>query len=159
MRLQTYIFYSFNACACLSIKLTINQTIILIPTANYYRSRGELAKAEAFCALLVDFVGPEGDEARAIVRDIRSIAITRYQQRSASSANANSNSVNKSQQHQQQHQSQTLRSFTHTRTPEHRGFMPTTPGPGSAVSNQGTPSDFDPDDMAGHLSMSSDGGN
>ena len=49
--------------------------------ANYYRSRGELHRSEAFCALLVDFVGPEGEEARAILRDIRSSAVTRLNQR------------------------------------------------------------------------------
>jgi len=128
--------------------------------ANYYRSRGELAKSEAFCALLVDFVGPEGDEARAIVRDIRSIAITRHQARGASGTHANTNANSASRQQQQQQlpsRSQTLRSFTRTRTPEHQGYRPSTPG--TTTLSNGSPSDFDPDDMAGHLSMSSDGGN
>jgi hypothetical protein len=45
--------------------------------ANYFRSRGEYTRAESFCAQLVDFVGPEGDEARAIVRDIRSTILSK----------------------------------------------------------------------------------
>jgi len=167
--------------------------------ANYYRSRAELAKAEAFCALLVDFVGPEGDEARAIVRDIRSIAITRYQQRSgggsgsgdASNVNANinanvnvsSSSLGIQRQQQQQHaHGQNLGSFTRTRTPEHRVYNHSTPGTalsgfsgigstdsaGAGIYHDtsarpgvaGSPSsEYDPDEIAGHLSMSSDGGN
>jgi hypothetical protein len=127
------------------------------------------------------------------VRDIRSIAITRYQQRSsggsgdASNVNANINAnVNVSSsslgvQRQQQH-GQNLGSFTRTRTPEHRVYNHSTPGtalsgfsgigstdsagvgiyhdtsarPGIAESPG---SEYDPDEIAGHLSMSSDGGN
>eukprot|EP00605_Chrysophyceae_sp_TOSAG23-4_P000139 GSChrysophyteH1.ASY1.ANO1.160.1 assembled CDS len=50
--------------------------------ANYYRSLGEFPAAEAFCALIVDFVGPEGDEARAIVRDIRSVYVQQQTRKS-----------------------------------------------------------------------------
>lgn len=132
------------------------------------------------------------------MRDIRSIAITRYQQRGgggsgdASNVNANINAnvnvssssfgIQQQQRQQQQQHGQNLGSFTRTRTPEHRVYNHSTPGtalsgfsgigstdsagagiyhdtsarPGVAESPG---SEYDPDEIAGHLSMSSDGGN
>ena len=40
--------------------------------ANFYKDRREYRVAEVFCNFLVDFVGPEADEARAILRNMRS---------------------------------------------------------------------------------------
>ncbi len=121
--------------------------------ANYYRSCGKLACAEAFCALLVDFVGPEGDEARALIRDIRSIAVTQMQNRG----------------HKQRSSDLPIPPSTSARThPLNVPSMPTpstfahrslgqqlhsSPHPRYAQS-PGTP--FDDSGMAGHLSMSSE---
>ena len=40
--------------------------------ANFYKNRREYRVAEVFCNFLVDVVGPEADEARAILRNMRS---------------------------------------------------------------------------------------
>ena len=45
----------------------------LLFLASYHRSKGSLHDAEEYCNLLADFVGPEGDEARAMLREIRSL--------------------------------------------------------------------------------------
>ena len=45
----------------------------LLFLASYHRSKGSLQNAEEYCNLLADFVGPEGDEARAMLREIRTI--------------------------------------------------------------------------------------
>jgi hypothetical protein len=96
-------------------------------------------------------------------------------------ANVNVSSSSLGIQRQQQH-GQNLGSFTRTRTPEHRVYNHSTPGtalsgfsgigstdsagagiyhdtsarPGVAESPG---SEYDPEEIAGHLSMSSDGGN
>jgi tetratricopeptide (TPR) repeat protein len=40
--------------------------------ANFYYEKRDFRAAEVFCNFLVDFVGPEADEARAMLRDMRS---------------------------------------------------------------------------------------
>ena len=115
--------------------------------ANYYRNIGEYTASEAFCALIIDFVGPEGDEARAIVRDIRSLFV--QQQTHASFANSTA---------QASRLATPSRDFgfgrgggVGHRTPGSVGVMST-----SSILGADTPSQDD-GDLAGHLSMSSDG--
>lgn len=43
----------------------------LIFLASFHRSQGDLAHAEEYCMRLADYVGTEGDEARAMMREIR----------------------------------------------------------------------------------------
>lgn len=46
----------------------------LLFLAYYHRSQGDLSHAEEYCIKLGEYIGPEGDEARAIMREIRSLA-------------------------------------------------------------------------------------
>jgi len=45
----------------------------LIFLASFHRSQGDLVHAEEYCMRLADFVGTEGDEARAMMREIRAL--------------------------------------------------------------------------------------
>lgn len=54
----------------------------LIYLATYHRKRGDLKNAEEYCIRLADYIGPEGDEARAMQREIRS----HFQKQSSSSS-------------------------------------------------------------------------
>jgi hypothetical protein len=42
--------------------------------ASYYLDKYEMALAEKYCMRLLDFRGPEGAEAKSILREIRSVA-------------------------------------------------------------------------------------
>eukprot|EP01038_Epipyxis_sp_PR26KG_P006178 gene6178-8509_t len=55
-----------------TVSLDSEQAEATIYIANYFKSCKVLRVAEMFCNRLLSFVGPEGDEARAIMRDIRS---------------------------------------------------------------------------------------
>jgi anaphase-promoting complex subunit 8 len=52
----------------------------LLYLAGYYKGRQQLAPAELLCARLMDKVGAEGDEARAMMREIRALTMNRQQQ-------------------------------------------------------------------------------
>ena len=55
--------------------------------ANFYHNRGDFRVAEVFCNFLVDFVGPEADDARAIMRNMRSKMLFKESAQSSSAAN------------------------------------------------------------------------
>eukprot|EP00741_Cyanophora_paradoxa_P019352 tig00021127_g18680.t1 len=44
----------------------------LLFLANFHRARGDLKAAEAYCSRLLDYAGPEKEEAKALLRDMRS---------------------------------------------------------------------------------------
>ena len=48
----------------------------LLYLASYHRNQQDFFNAECYCNKLADYVGPEGEEARAILREIRSITST-----------------------------------------------------------------------------------
>ena len=50
------------------------QAEAIIYLATYYKNLGSFSTAEVFCNRLLGFVGPEGDEARALLREIRNRA-------------------------------------------------------------------------------------
>ena len=64
----------------------------LLYLASYFKGRGQLTQAELLCARLLDKVGAEGDEARAIMREIRALTTSHH----------NVNVASSSAQHQQQ---------------------------------------------------------
>ena len=43
----------------------------LLYLANYHKNRGELDLVDIYCSKLLCYSGPEGGQARAILRDIR----------------------------------------------------------------------------------------
>eukprot|EP01041_Mallomonas_annulata_P003336 gene3336-6600_t len=46
----------------------------LLFLSNHHKDRGELSQAETFCSRLLCFAGPEGGEARALLRELRAVA-------------------------------------------------------------------------------------
>jgi anaphase-promoting complex subunit 8 len=54
-------------------KLDENFVEGILYVGNYFFSKGYLSHAEEYCSLLLDYVGPEGEEARALLREIRSM--------------------------------------------------------------------------------------
>jgi hypothetical protein len=58
----------------------------LLFVAAYYFDKSELALAEKYCVKLLDFRGPEGAEAKSILREIRSLALNRTSQNNVDSS-------------------------------------------------------------------------
>lgn len=58
-----------NSLGAIALDAELVEGVLFL--AQYYKDCREFKKAQQCCAHLLDFVGPEGDEARAIVRDIR----------------------------------------------------------------------------------------
>lgn len=65
---------SGNALSAMSAPLPVDQEqgegVLFL--ATYYKEQGDFRASEVFCNFLVDVVGPEADEARAMLRDMRS---------------------------------------------------------------------------------------
>jgi tetratricopeptide (TPR) repeat protein len=60
---------------------TIAEAVLFV--ANFFKRLNDLTRAEDYCSLLLDYIGPEGNESRALLRQIRAYP------RSSSSSNSN----------------------------------------------------------------------
>lgn len=60
--------------ASLDIDNSLAEAILYV--GNFFRTKGYLEHAEEYCSLLLDYVGPEGEEARAILRELRTLIST-----------------------------------------------------------------------------------